>query len=156
MQLELLNTIPNIGMAITIDIGDPNDIHPGNKYDVGQRLARLALHHTYNRQDICPSGPLPIKAVLNGNRTLLSWEWVCDGLKTRDSDDTVLAFELAGADGIFHPATAKIISSDTVEVFCATVMNPVQLRYAYDANPAVNLVNSENLPASPCVLRIAH
>ncbi len=156
MQLELLDAIPNIGMAITIDVGDPNDIHPGNKYDVGQRLARLALHHTYNRQDICPSGPLPARAVLSGTRVLLSWKWASGGLKTRDGKDAVLAFELAGVDGIFHPTEAKISSVDTVEVFCEAVVIPVQLRYAYDANPAVNLVNSETLSASPCVLRIAH
>ncbi len=154
MQLELLDAIPNIGMAVTIDIGDPNNIHPGNKYDVGQRLARLALYHTYRKTDICPSGPLPAKAVLRGNRVLLSWKWVCGGLKARDGKNAVLAFELAGEGGRFYPAEAKIISSDTVEICCAAVESPTQLRYAHDANPTVNLVNSENLPASPCELWI--
>ncbi|MEI8206575.1 MAG: sialate O-acetylesterase [Kiritimatiellales bacterium] len=155
MQLELLDTIPNIGMAVTIDIGNPNDIHPSNKYDVGQRLARQALYNTYGRKDIGPSGPLPGKAVRNsGNRVVLSWKWSGAGLKTSDGKSELLSFKLAGPDGVFHPAEAKISSVDTVEISCPAVANPVQIQYAYDVNPAVNLINSDNLPASPCVLRI--
>ncbi len=154
MQLKLLDEIPNLGMAITIDIGDPNDIHPKNKYDVGQRLARLALYHTYGRTDVCPSGPLPEKAVRDGDRVLVSWKWACDGLKTRDGSDAVPGFELAGSDGVFKLAQARIINKNTVELTSRDVKRHAEVHYAYEADPIVNLVNSADLPASPCRLLI--
>lgn len=149
MQLQLLDDMEHVGMAVTIDIGDPNNIHPSNKYDVGQRLGRLALYYTYGRKDICPSGPLPASVKRVGNRVHVTWDWTWNGLKTSDGSNRVKGFMLAEKTGGYKPATARIISKDTVEVQAEGITEPAKIRYAFEGNPDVNLVNSENLPASP-------
>lgn len=149
MQLGLLNEMDHVGMAVTIDIGDPHDIHPGNKYDVGERLGRLALHHTYGREDICPSGPLPASVKRVGGNAVVTWKWAWNGLKTSDGAPNVKGFMLAGETGPYKPATARITGKNTVEVQADGIESPAKIRYGFEDNPTVNLVNSENLPATP-------
>jgi sialate O-acetylesterase len=142
MALEL----PNTGMAVTIDIGDAKDIHPGNKQDVGKRLALNALAKTYG-MEIPYSGPMYKSLEIKGNSIELSFDFVYEGLATLDGRKPT-GFAIAGADKKFHWADAKIIGN-TVMVSSAKVPEPIAVRYAWSSNPDCNLVNSAGLPASP-------
>jgi sialate O-acetylesterase len=157
-QRKALN-IKHTGMAVIIDIGQANNIHPRNKQDVGARLAQWALHQTYGKKDIVPSGPLFKSHKVDGNAIRLSFNHVGGGLMvgkkeglapTRNVKDGKLArFAIAGADKKWHWAEA-IIDGDNVIVKSSEVPNPVAVRYAYSMNPAgANLYNKEGIPASP-------
>lgn len=139
--LELANT----GMAVAIDIGTTNDIHPKNKQDVGKRLALWALRDVY-RQKVVPSGPLYSGMSTKGSRITLSFEHAA-GLKSRDGGPLV-GFQIAGSDMNFVEAQARIVG-DKVEVWSPMVEIPMAVRYAWASDPKCNLVNGENLPASP-------
>lgn len=141
MALEL----PNTGMAVTIDIGATNDIHPKNKQDVGKRLALWALRDVY-RQKVTVSGPLFSGMSTSGSRVVVSFDHA-QGLKTRDGA-ALNGFEIAGSDGNFVPATAQI-QGERVLVWSENVPVPMSVRYAWASDPKCNLVNGEGLPASP-------
>lgn len=138
---------PATGMAVTIDIGDPRDIHPRNKQDVGRRLALLARAGTYEETDIVATGPTLARVQIDGAEARIHWN-SARGLHTRDGAADVLGFELAGADGKFHRATARI-NGETVIVTAAAVPAPQHVRYAWADSPATNLVNDAGLPAAP-------
>lgn len=137
--------VPNTGMAITVDIGESRDIHPKNKQDVGKRLAFWARGAVYGEQ-IETSGPLPAGHKIDGARVVVTLSHA-DGLKTRDGSE-VRGFELAGADGAWKAAEARIDGTNVV-VTSAAVAEPKALRYAWADEPDVNLVNAADLPASP-------
>jgi sialate O-acetylesterase len=139
--LELANT----GMAVAIDIGTTNDIHPKNKQDVGKRLALWALRDVY-RQKVVPSGPLYSGMSTKGSRITLSFEHAA-GLKSRDGGP-LTGFQIAGSDMNFVEAQARI-DGDKVEVWSPMVEIPMAVRYAWASDPKCNLVNGEGLPASP-------
>ena len=145
----VLKTTPKTGMAIINDIGEAGDIHPKNKLDVGERLARLALAKDYAR-DVIPSGPLYLSSRIDGGSISIHFDHVGDGLQVRDGDGAELKrFEIAGADKVWHWADAKIHGTDSVIVSHREVAAPVAVRYAWAANPeGANLVNSDGLPAS--------
>jgi len=138
---------PATGMAVTIDIGDPSDIHPRNKQEVGRRLALLARAGTFRETDLVATGPTLAHVETDGAAARVRWQ-SAHGLRTRDGADAVLGFELAGADGIFHQAAARI-AGDSVIVTSAAVPAPSHVRYAWADSPATNLVNSAGLPAAP-------
>jgi sialate O-acetylesterase len=151
--------IKHTGMAVIIDIGQANDIHPRNKQDVGWRLAQWALHQTYGRQDIVPSGPLFKGHKVEGNSIRLSFDSVGGGLivglkqglePTQEVKNGKLQrFAIAGANKDWHWAEATI-DGDTVVVKSSEVAEPVAVRYAYSMNPAgANLYNKQGIPASP-------
>jgi sialate O-acetylesterase len=137
---------PNTGMAVAIDIGDALDIHPGNKQEVGRRLALNALARVYN-QDVAFSGPMYSGMEIDGNRIVLSFDYVLDGLGTSDNGP-LKGFSICGEDRNFVWANAKIVDNK-VQVSASGISNPVAVRYAWSSNPACNLVNSAGLPASP-------
>lgn len=136
---------PDTGMAVTIDIGDENDIHPRNKLDVGRRLAAWALSQTYG-QSLMPSGPLFEAASIKGNTIRIRFKHGA-GLKTIDGGP-VKGFAIAGEDRRFVWADARI-EGDTVIVSNENIPNPVAVRYGWADNPIVNLYNKAGLPASP-------
>ncbi len=144
-QLETL-AVPNTGMAVTIDIGEPLNIHPANKQDVGKRLARQALAKTY-KKTMVPCGPLLQQAVAKGGKVVLRFDHVGEGLKTLHHP-RVYGFELADQSGNFVPAQAKI-AGQTVIVFSLVLAKPTAVRYGWEKFPRCNLYNSENLPAAP-------
>ena len=144
-QTLTLAAAPNTGMAVTIDIGDPEDIHPRNKLDVGQRLARWALADTYGLK-LEKSGPLYDSFKVEGDRVRVSFKHA-GGLKTRDGA-TPAGFYVAGADRKFVPAEARVEKGEVV-VWSKHVPAPVAVRYAWADNPPANLYNSDGLPASP-------
>lgn len=150
--------IPHTGMAVAIDVGNSSDIHPKNKQDVGQRLARWALHDVYDH-DLIPSGPLYRTHSVEDDVIRLSFDYVGDGLMvgkksgldpvTETPDEPLQRFALSGPDGNWVWADARI-DGDTVVVSSPEVDSPVAVRYAYSANPVgANLYNRNGLPASP-------
>ena len=136
---------PQTGMAVTIDIGDENDIHPRNKLDVGRRLAAWALAGTYGQKDI-PSGPLFDRFTIEGDKIRIRFKHGA-GLKTRDGG-VVKGFAIAGEDRRFVWADARI-DGDAVVVSSPKVTKPVAVRYGWADNPIVNLYNKAGFPASP-------
>ena len=137
--------LPKTGMAITLDIGDPKDIHPRNKQDVGLRLSYWALASVYGRKVPAISGPLPAGDKVEGSSVRVSLKHA-DGLKTRDGG-AVRGFRVAGTDKVWKPATARIEGTDVV-VSSPEVSAPVAVRYAWAENPDCNLVNGAGLPAT--------
>ena len=136
---------PNTGMAVAVDIGNPDDIHPRNKLDVGLRLARWALADTYGLK-VEQSGPLYDSFSVEGGRVRLRFKHAA-GLKTRDGS-APRGFYVAGPDRKFRPAEARIEGEEVV-VWSPEVPRPAAVRYAWADNPAATLYNRENLPASP-------
>lgn len=134
------------GLAVAIDIGEANDIHPKNKRDVGQRLARWALVETYGRPGV-PSGPLYAGMSLERGAVRLRFHHTGGGLVARDG--ALRTFVIAGSDGKFVPAEATLEGA-TVVVRSAAVPRPAAVRYAWANNPeGCNLYNAEGLPAAP-------
>ena len=138
--------LPNTGMAVAIDIGDAQDIHPKNKQEVGKRLALNALKIAYN-QDVVFSGPIYKSMQVEDNKIRISFDHVNGGLTTNDGD-AVRGFAVAGADSQFVWANVEI-DGDQVIVWNNKVSSPVAVRYAWSANPDANLCCKEGLPASP-------
>ncbi|MBS0206263.1 MAG: sialate O-acetylesterase [Planctomycetes bacterium] len=136
---------PNTGMAVTIDLGDPRDIHPKNKQEVGRRLARQALSVAYN-QSIVASGPLYRSMTIAGNEVHLQFYHVGSGLVARGTE--LRGFAISGTDQKFVWARATIVGSKIV-VTSDQVSQPVAVRYAWADNPDCNLYNKEGYPASP-------
>ena len=138
--------LPNTGMAVIIDIGDANDIHPKNKQDVGKRLSLWALANTY-KQQLEYSGPVYKSSKTEGNRIILTFDHAAGGLVAAP-EPPLKGFAIAGADRKFVWAEAAI-EGDTVVVSSDKVSQPVAVRYAWADNPLCNLSNKEGLPASP-------
>jgi sialate O-acetylesterase len=144
---RVLATTPKTGMAVTNDVGEANDIHPKNKQDPGERLARWALAKDYGKQLIY-SGPLFKSSEVKDGTIRVIFDQAGEGLKSRDGS-ALKRFEIAGADKKWQWAEAKIDGKDAVIVSSAEVKHPVAVRYAWASNPeGANLVNSEGLPAS--------
>lgn len=143
-QKEALS-LANTGMAVTIDIGDPQDIHPTNKLDVGLRLALAARKIAYS-ETLVYSGPLFRQTAREGNSMRVYFDEIGGGLTAKGG--TLGGFEVAGADGKFVPAEARI-DGDTVVVNAPQVDTPARVRYAWANSPVATLFNREGLPASP-------
>ena len=140
--------IPNTGMAVTIDLGEWNDIHPDNKKSVGDRLALIARHHNYGEKDLNYSGPLYQSFTIVDKKIVISFDHIGSGLFSNDGQE-LAEFAIAGADKKFVWAKAKIVG-DKIEVWADNITEPKYVRYAWADNPVnPNLYNKENLPASP-------
>ena len=135
--------VPNTGMAVTMDIGNPRDIHPRNKREVGRRLALWALAKTYGREVEAYSGPLYRAMTVEGASVRVEFDHA-RGLTS--GEEAPSHFTLAGADRVFHPAQARI-EGEAVVVTCAAVPDPVAVRYAWGATDEPNLRNGAGLPA---------
>lgn len=140
--------LPATAMAVAIDIGEWNDIHPLNKKDVGLRLALAARNAAYGEKGLLYSGPVFESMKIRGRKVILSFENTGNGLTTSDGLEPA-EFAIAGADGNFVWANAKI-RNNRVIVWSKAVPVPVAVRYAWADNPArANLINSGGLPATP-------
>ncbi|WP_029272876.1 sialate O-acetylesterase [Flavobacterium sp. KJJ] len=147
-QQKNILAVPNTGMAVTIDIGEWNDIHPLNKYDVGKRLALQARKVAYGEKNIVSSGPLFKEMEQKGNQLILSFTDVGSGLIAKNNA-VLRGFEIAEKDGKFVWANA-VIEGNKIKVWSDTVAQPFKVRYAWADNPIeANLFNKEDLPASP-------
>jgi sialate O-acetylesterase len=139
---------PNTGQAVITDLGEAHDIHPKDKQNVAKRLARWALAKDYGFNDLVYRSPQYKAHQRNGKKIILHFDFVGGGLDTFDIR-TPLGFTLAGEDKVFHPAVAKIVGKDQVEVSSDNVQNPVAARYAWADNPVANVQNKEGLPLTP-------
>jgi len=144
-QLHTLN-LANTGMAVTIDIGEANDIHPKNKQDVALRLALNAKANTYGEKNIY-SGPIYDYYQIDGNTIKINFRHTDNGLKTKNNT-RLSGFEIAGLDHKFYWANAEIVG-DKVVVSSTKVIFPIAVRYGWADNPDCNLYNGVGLPASP-------
>ncbi|MFQ3670490.1 MAG: 9-O-acetylesterase, partial [Verrucomicrobiia bacterium] len=144
-QFYTLRTVPHTGMAIGVDLGDEQDIHPPNKLPLALRLARLALAIHYG----CPwspTGPLYRMVHFSNGRATVYFDYAEEGLVARG--DSLNGFTIAGADEVFHPAQATINGS-TVVVEAESVPKPVAVRYAWSNTPSLSLWTKGGLPAAP-------
>ena len=138
--------LPHTGMAITIDIGEPNNIHPANKQEVGRRLALWAFGDVYGRKVMATSGPLLAGHEVHGSDIVISFTHAERGLQGKGGD--LKGFVIAGEDRQWKPASARI-EGNQVFVSSPEVKKPVAVRYAWATDPACNLCNGAGLPASP-------
>ena len=144
-QLKTL-AVPNVGMCVTTDITNINDIHPKNKQDVGKRLALWALANTYGKKDLVYSGPLYDSHEIEGNKVRIKFKHGA-GLTAKD-DKPLTHFQIAGEDEKFVEAKATI-EGDTLVVTSDAVQKPVAVRFAWSPIAEPNLFNKAGLPASP-------
>lgn len=144
---QMLKTlkVPNTGMAITLDLGEANDIHPKDKQGVGKRLAMWALAKVYHQKGVVASGPLPDGYEIVGEEVVLSFRYA-SGLKA--DGEELKGFAIAGADQKWLSAKARI-DGDQVIVWHPEIKQPKAVRYAWADNPDANLVNGAGLAASP-------
>lgn len=142
-QLETMRSLTNSGMAATIDIGDPADIHPRNKKEVGRRLALWALAKDFAR-DVVPSGPLASSSGEADGAMRVTFEHA-DGLKLANVE---AGFMVAGADHVFFPASAKI-EGESLVLSSSKVPHAVAARYGWEKSPSATLFNGVGLPAPP-------
>lgn len=148
-------SLPNTGMAITIDTADPGQLHPPNKLPVGLRLARAAHHVAYGEK-VVGSGPIYDSMKIEGSAIRISFKAnsIGGGLSSGPpalpaaATTHLKAFFLAGADQKFVPATATI-DHDTLLISSEAVSAPIAVRYSWENIPSGNLYNKEGLPASP-------
>jgi len=146
-QLQAIR-VPNTGMAVAIDLGEWNDIHPDNKKPVGDRLALAAMKVAYGEEEMVWSGPIYRSHRVEGNRIILSFDHVGSGLVTGNGEEPS-HFAVAGPDKKFRWAKAEI-EDNRVVIWSDEVPEPVYVRYAWADNPDfANLYNREGLPASP-------
>jgi sialate O-acetylesterase len=138
-------SLANTAMAVTIDVGDSNTVHPGDKQSVGHRLALAARAVAY-REPIEFSGPLFAETSLEP-RALRVWFHHADGMHTAVTD--VPGFELAGDDQVFLPATEARIEGESILLSNPAIAKPIYVRYGWEDDPKLNLYNADNLPASP-------
>jgi sialate O-acetylesterase len=161
-------SVPNTGEAILIDIGEDGNIHPADKLDVGNRLAKIALNQTYGKKEVVFSGPVYQSAAVEGGQIRLHFTHTEGGLVARPIPATYLptskappvplvrnspnsqleGFAVCGADNKWQWADAKIDGA-TVLVSSAQVPSPVSVRYAWANYPFCNLYNGAGLPAGP-------
>ena len=144
-QLMTLS-VPNTGMAVTMDIGTADNIHPKPKKPVGQRLALLALAKDYGKSDLVYSGPSFTSFKVEKDEIRLNFDHVGGGLASRDGEP-LSHFTIAGKDKVFLPAKAEI-DGDSIIVSSDEVAKPVAVRFAWGSADAPNLMNKEGLPAS--------
>ena len=144
-QRRLMYEIPNSGMAVSSDLGDSTDVHPREKKQIGERLARWALNKTYGFSDITPSGPLFHDFFVEDETAYISFEFA-EGLMSSDGKP-LRSFEVAEFPGLFFPATA-VIEGNVVKVESTRVRTPKYVRYGWSSYSDGNLINSEGLPAS--------
>ena len=140
-------SLPYTGMAVTLGLGEWNDIHPLNKKDVANRLALEAKRVVYGDTSVVSTGPQLKDMRIEGNAVILTFGSVGEGLY---SNSIINGFAIAGANKEYVWAEAAILSKDQVKVWSSQVQNPVSVRYAWADNPAgANLKNREGLLASP-------
>ena len=144
-QRKILQKITHSGMAVSSDIGAKDDVHPTNKKEVGQRLARWALHKTYG-VSLIPSGPLPKKARFKGGNIIVTFRYAAGGLTTADGKP-VRGFTLDG-----QQETAVRIKKNKILIEAA--QKPQIIFYGWQPYTEANLINPEKLPASTFSIKV--
>jgi sialate O-acetylesterase len=146
-QLMTMQDVPHTGMAVTIDIGNPNDSHPRNKKDVGIRLSKWALAKTYGFNDVVCSGPIYRTARIEGDKIRIFFDYAEGGLVAK-GNGIKNQFIIAGADREFVPATA-VIEGESILVSSPHVKHPAAVRFGWLDAAEPRLYNNAGLPAPP-------
>ncbi len=150
-QRRAISQLPNCALAVCSDIGNPTNVHPTNKHELGKRLAAAALRVVYRDSTALPC-PLPIEARNRGGNVAIAVQYAGTGLSTCNGPAPA-GFELAGADGVFHPAEATLAGQNVV-VHAAGVTSPKDVRYGWQPYSIGNVVNSAGFPLSTFQLPI--
>lgn len=150
-QRLLAEQLDHTWMTVSSDRGDSLDVHPREKRTIGHRLAQSALHHQYGYSHLQPCGPQPKSAVRKGSRVVISFDYA-EAMRA-EKGEQIIGFELAGEDGIYHPAEAKV-KGKTLVLESRGVKHPACVRYGWQPFTRANLVNAQNMPAS--TFRIEH
>jgi sialate O-acetylesterase len=145
-QLECLDIIPNSGMAVTLDVGDENLIHPAEKAIISKRLSYIALAKTYGFKYLHHKGPVFKTVKVNEEKMLLTFENTGNGFMP--SVDGIKGFEVAGEDKVFYPALTKLKNGTEIEVWAKEVPNPLNVRYCFKNYTVGTLRDAYGLPAS--------
>lgn len=153
-QYKALGLIPHSGIVPTTDLGHPTAIHHPRKRQVAQRLAALALKHTYDIP-VLPDAPVINQVTFEGSKAILTFKnipdfspWAVGSFNYFTGE--LKGFEIAATDRKFYPATAKHIENQNrIEVLCEEVSNPVAVRYAFRNYPDANVMTTEGLPLAP-------
>jgi sialate O-acetylesterase len=135
-------------MAVTIDVGEWNDIHPLNKKDVGHRLALQARKIAYGDDDLVAAGPIPKNSTFSSNQVIIEFENSGEELTTSDGEPPHY-FSISEDGEHFVWAKAEI-QGDSIKVWSDEISNPIAVRYGWADNPeSANLINQKGLPATP-------
>jgi len=145
-QEYAMKKLPNTGMAVTMDIGNLKNIHPGNKVDVGNRLANWALAKDYGLINIAYSGPIYQSMQPAADKIIIHFNYASGGLTS--FGDELKYFQIAGSDRVFKPAIATI-NGLSVIVYSPDVKQPVAVRFGWNSTDVTNLFNVLGLPAAP-------
>lgn len=145
-QLNVWRSVPHTGMAVTIDVGEPYDIHPKQKEPVAERLLLSARQVAYGEK-IEGSSPVPARVEVDDDRFRVTFEHVGGGLAVQGG--TLAGFDIAGQDLVLRPAQARIEGGSRVVVWHPEVKRPTLLHYAWGSFPHCSLYNSSGLPATP-------
>jgi sialate O-acetylesterase len=140
-----MKELPEVGMAVAMDVGEENYIHPSNKSDISKRLAYWALAKTYGWDGLAYSGPVYESMQVKDNKIQLTFSYADNGLSSMQKELT--GFEIAGSDRVFYPAQATINAQGLI-ASSDRVPNPVAVRYAFKDWVVGSLYNVEGLPAS--------
>jgi len=148
-QFKVSQHLENVHTVVTQDIGNPSDIHPTNKLDVGKRLAAQVLKYTYGDTKRIAQGPTLTTMDIQSDTVELSFDNTGSGLKAKGGGKSLYGFALAGKDHRFYRADAEL-RGDKVVVYSEQVGEPLYVRYAFESSPArINLYNKEGFPAVP-------
>ncbi len=142
--------LPMTGMALTADIGNPKDIHPKNKWEVGRRLALFALRDLYGQDELEPNGPTFREARADGEALILSFDHVAGRLWPSTDSMVLEHFELRGASGAFVPAAAEISEDgQSIRVTAPGISTPVEARYLWSDAAQSSVYGGAGLPLAP-------
>jgi sialate O-acetylesterase len=150
-QFNLLKKISNTAMAVSSDVGDSLDVHPIRKKEIGDRLARLALHFCYGQTEILPYGPMPLKVRKEKQKIYIEFNY-STGLRTNDGS-ALRGFSLVNKKGKLADAIAKI-ENDTIVIMLEKDDTTIEVRYGWQPFTRANLVNGAGLPASTFKLKL--
>ena len=150
VQLDCMRTIPNVGMVVTLDVGEADIIHPARKEVVGERLAYWALNKVYGYSAFGCRGPEFRSMEIRDGHAFLKFDFAPNGLSFMGKQP--LGFEVAGEDKVFYPAKVRITpafwGNEGLEVWTTEVAKPVAVRYGFSNYVDGSLYNTEGLPAS--------
>ena len=151
-QRKLAEQIPHCEMAVSSDKGDSLDVHPREKRPIGERLARIALHHDYGYTNITPSGPTVLNAQTKGNKIIITFDHA-EGMNASDGTN-LRTFEVANEYGIYYPADKVTVKGNTITLESTKVKKPTRARYGWQPFTRANLVNIHKLPTSTFEIKV--
>ena len=146
--VDVMNSMDNVGMVVSIDTGLINDIHPTNKKPIALRLVAVAEAMVYG-MDVPYMSPMYKEMSVSGDEIILTFDYADNGFKLKEGTEEILGFEICGADQLFTPADVRIVDNNKLAVRSDKVAEPVAVRYAWEQFPTVNLYNAEGFPMCP-------